>query len=233
MTAASMTSPHLAPGTIAGVILAGGRARRLGGGDKGALAIDGRSILARVVETLAAQTDALAINANGVGRRFAPLGLPVLCDEVGDAGPLAGILAGLDWAAAAGHSWLLTVPTDTPFLPADLVIRLAHGLRRGPAAIAASGGNLHPVIGLWPVRLASPLRHFLVGEGRRKVRDWVGHCRAATVDWIDRPVDPFFNVNTTLDLRRAEALCALAGPRSYHRERAARAESAWTLQGTG
>ena len=207
MTLLQLLGPH--PGLVAGVILAGGQARRLSGGDKGTTEVGGRTILARLVEILSSQTAALAINANGDGGRFAPLGLPVLADEAGAAGPLAGILAGLEWAAASGYSWLLTAPTDTPFLPFDLVIRLAHGLRTGPAAIAASGGRKHPVVGLWPVTLAAPLRQFLVGEGRRKVGDWAECCRAVAVDWPDQPVDPFFNLNTADDHSQAQGLCSV------------------------
>jgi len=202
------------PGPVAGVILAGGQARRLGGGDKGDIEIGGRSILARLIDTLAPQVAILALNAHGDGGRFGPLGLPVLNDDLGAVGPLGGILAGLEWAAAGGYSWLLTVPTDTPFLPPDLVLRLALGLDRGPAAIAASGGRHHPVIGLWPVHLAASLRQLLVTEGRRKVQDWTELCGAAVVAWPELAIDPFINVNTAEDRALAEGLAAVPGPRT-------------------
>jgi molybdopterin-guanine dinucleotide biosynthesis protein A len=204
---------------VAGVILAGGAASRLGGGDKGRQTVGGATILSRVVETLAPQVAALALNANGENGangesgRFAELGLPVVADEAGTAGPLAGLLAGLGWAERAGYSWLVTVPTDTPFLSADLLMRLAVGVQRGPAAIAASGGRIHPVIGLWPVSMAASLRQFVVEHGRRKVADWAEFCGAVRVEWPDEPVDPFFNVNTAADLAAANSVCSLKRPR--------------------
>lgn len=193
----------------AGVVLAGGQARRLGGCDKGLTAVGARTILARVVATVAPQVAALALNANGDPARFAGLGLPVLADSVeGFAGPLAGILAGLDWAAARpGCGWLLSVPTDTPFLPADLAERLAAAIAAGaPAAIATSGGRGQPVIGLWPVGLAGALRRFLVERGERKAGLWVRQVGAVEVAWPVDPVDPFFNVNTAGDAVEAARL---------------------------
>ena len=212
MIAPSFLDPAARP--AAAVILAGGRARRLGGGDKGATLIDGRSVLSRLTESLAPQVGALALNANGDAGRFAALGLPVLADPAGAEGPLAGILAGLDWAAAQGRSWLLTVPTDTPFLPGDLVLRLAHGLSQGGAAIAASGGREHPVIGLWPVALGEPLRRFLVAEGRRKAGEWARLCGAVAVEWPDTPVDPFLNLNAPADVELARRFGRQVGPRT-------------------
>jgi molybdopterin-guanine dinucleotide biosynthesis protein A len=193
---------------VAGVILAGGMARRLGGGDKGNRLVGGRPILDRVIETLRPQVAALMLNANGETERFAELGLEIRPDGAEGAGPLAGLLAGLNWAAEAGYPWLLSVLTDTPFLPADLLLRLAAQAVDGPA-IARSGGRRHPVIGLWPTTLANPLRDHLLGQGWLKADLWAKHCGAIAVDWPDEPLDPFFNVNTAEDQARAEALAEL------------------------
>jgi molybdopterin-guanine dinucleotide biosynthesis protein A len=195
--------------SLAGVVLAGGLARRLGGGDKGLTGIGGASILDRVVGVVRPQVGALALNANGDPARFAALGLPVLADSIdGFVGPLAGILAGMEWAATLpGVRWLLTVPTDTPFLPADLGQRLAAAIDQGaPAAIAASGGRRHPVIGLWPVALAAELRDFVVERGVRKVGIWTKAVGAVEVDWPVLLFDPFFNVNTAQDAAEAGRL---------------------------
>jgi molybdopterin-guanine dinucleotide biosynthesis protein A len=197
---------HPAP-PVAAVILAGGGASRMGGGDKGRQLIGGLSILERLIERLRPQVSALAINANGDADRFASTGLPVLADEAGADGPLAGLLAGLDWAAGAGFPWLLSTPTDTPFLPPDLMMRLAMGLRGGAkAVIAGSAGWRHPVIGLWRTSLAESLRRFLAVGGERRTRLWAEDCAAATVNWPEQDIDPFFNVNTPQDRGEAEAL---------------------------
>jgi molybdenum cofactor guanylyltransferase len=170
-----------------GVILAGGLARRMGGGDKPLREIGGRSILARVIARLAPQCDGLALNANGDPRRFASFGLPVIADGVKNhPGPLAGILAGLDWAAANRPyaQWIVSAAGDCPFLPGDLVARLREALqaRGAELAVAASLGQSHPVIGLWRVALREPLRHALVVEGLHKVGAWTRRYRVATVE---------------------------------------------------
>lgn len=195
-----------------GVILAGGLATRMGGGDKGLCEVGGRPLLAHVIERLAPQVDAVALNANGDPARFAALGLEVLPDSIGDyPGPLAGVLAGLDWAAGQGAESIVTVAADTPFFPRDLVARLeaaAEGMDH-PLALAATpdperGRVRHPTFGLWPVALRDDLRAALA-EGVRKVVIWTerhGGCEALFKD----PGEPFFNVNTPEDLRRAEAL---------------------------
>jgi molybdopterin-guanine dinucleotide biosynthesis protein A len=194
-----------------GLILAGGLARRMGGGDKLRIRVGGTTILERVLTCLAPQCRCLIINANGDPGRFADTGLPVVADSVPDfAGPLAGILAGLDWAAAnAPHSaWVVSVPGDCPFLPDDLVARL-HGARAAagaPLACARSGQWRHPVVGLWPVRLREDLRQALTLEGVHKIELWTARHGVAIADWPDVPVDPFFNVNTPDDAARAEAL---------------------------
>ncbi len=198
-----------------GLVLAGGLARRMGGGDKALLEIGGVTILDRVLATLSAQTVGIIINANGDPRRFADTGLTVVPDNVPDyPGPLAGILAGLDWLAAEnnGIEWLLSVPGDCPFLPDDLVERL-HAARRKmgtgvPLACARSGEWRHPVVGLWPLALREDLRHALTQEGLRKIEVWTARHGIAVADWPDQPVDPFFNVNTPEDAKRAGQLAS-------------------------
>jgi molybdopterin-guanine dinucleotide biosynthesis protein A len=186
----------------------------MGGGDKPLRRIGGRTILARVITRLEPQCECLAINANGDPRRFASFGLPVIHDSVRDApGPLAGILAALDWAAAnsPNAASILTAPGDCPFLPRDLVQRLSQALIAEDAelAIAASRGRPHPVIGLWRVALRDALRQALVVEGVRKVSQWTARTRFATVAWPVEKLDPFFNANTLDDLTEAEKLAAI------------------------
>lgn len=191
---------------IPAVILAGGLARRMGGGDKCLLPLGGRPILAHVIARIRPQVSALALNANGDAMRFADFGLEVVADDAADfAGPLAGILAALDWArrSQSAAAVVMTVPADTPFLPRDLVERLA---KAGAPALAASAGRLHPVVGLWPLSAAPQLRKALRDEGLRKVEDWTGRLRPIVVDFATEPADPFFNLNTPTDLKRSEAL---------------------------
>ncbi|HEY0328771.1 MAG TPA: molybdenum cofactor guanylyltransferase MobA [Rhodopseudomonas sp.] len=209
-----MTQPDPEAPAVPAVILAGGLARRLGGGDKPLRNIGGRSLLERVIARLMPQCDSLVLNANGDPARFAKVGLPVVADSIaGFAGPLAGVLAGLDWAAAnrPGVRWMLSAPADCPFLPRDLVARLGRALSEQHAqlAVAASGGRAHPVIGLWDVTAREQLRHALAVEGLRKVGGFLARYQVATVDWPTQPRDPFFNANTSDDLAAAEALAAL------------------------
>jgi molybdopterin-guanine dinucleotide biosynthesis protein A len=203
-----------APPTF-GLVLAGGLARRMGGGDKALLTIGGVTILDRVLATLSAQCVGIIINANGNPKRFADTGLPVIPDNVpGFVGPLAGILAGLDWLVNQnnGIEWLLSVPGDCPFLPDDLVERL-HAARRKlgagvPLACARSGERRHPVVGLWPLALRDDLRKALTVDKLRKIELWTARHGVAVADWPDQPVDPFFNVNTPDDAARAEQVAA-------------------------
>jgi molybdopterin-guanine dinucleotide biosynthesis protein A len=199
-----------------GVLLAGGLARRMGGGDKPMRRIGGRTILDRVIARLSPQCDGLILNANGDPARFAAFGLPVVADPVEDfPGPLAGILAALDWAAAhrPGVTWILSAAGDCPFLPRDLVARLhrARAEQDAQLAVASSGGQTHPVIGLWHVGLREDLRHALVVEEMRKIDRWTARYKLATVDWPTEPLDPFFNANTVEDIADAERLAALDG----------------------
>jgi len=203
----------MTPDLPVGLVLAGGLARRMGGGDKALIRIGNETILQRALARLKPQTSAIVLNANGDPARFASFGLPVVADSVPDfAGPLAGILAGLDWAAAnrPGTEWIVSVPGDCPFLPRDLVAKL-HAARiaaNKPLACAHSGDWRHPVVGLWPVALREDLRHAITMEDLRKIEVWTARHGVALADWSTQPVDPFFNVNTPEDVARAAELAA-------------------------
>ncbi len=198
-----MTAPTL------GVILAGGLARRMGGGDKPLRAIGGRTILDRVIERFAPQCDGLILNANGDPKRFAATGLPVVPDSVpGFAGPLAGILAALEWTAMHRPEirFVASVAADTPFLPRDLVSRL-HAAREAagtPLACAESDGRTHPVDALWTVDLKDDLRHALTVDEERKIDRWTARHGVALAGWSANPFDPFFNANAPEDLDAGE-----------------------------
>ncbi len=205
------------PPTI-GVLLAGGLARRMGGGDKPMRTIAGRTILERVIARLTPQCDGLILNANGDPARFASFGLTVIADNVPDfPGPLAGILAALDWTAANRPevAWVLSAAGDCPFLPRDLVARLheARMNENAQLAVAASGGQSHPVIGVWAVGLRDALRQALTVEDVRKIDRWTARYKLATVTWPTTPLDPFFNANTVEDIAEAEGLAALDAAR--------------------
>jgi molybdopterin-guanine dinucleotide biosynthesis protein A len=185
----------------------------MGGGDKARIQIGGASILQRVLACLSPQCSRVIINANGDATRFADTGLPVVADSVPDfAGPLAGILAGLDWAAqnTPNLEWLVSVPGDCPFLPKDLVTRLheARATANVRLACARSGEWRHPVVGLWPVKLREDLRHALVDENLHKIELWTARHGIAIAAWPTTPIDPFFNVNTPKNAAQAEAIAA-------------------------
>jgi len=204
----------MSPRIIAGVLLAGGLSRRMGGGDKSLRVLAGATILARVIERARPQVTALVLNANGDPARFHEFGLPVVSDSIPDfAGPLAGVLAGLDWAAAnaAGATHLASFATDTPFLPVDLVARLADAVADGrhDLACAASNGRTHPVFGLWSLALRDDLRAS-VQSGMRKVDQWTVRHRLAVVEFSAQPYDPFFNTNTPEDLNEGERVSRAA-----------------------
>jgi molybdopterin-guanine dinucleotide biosynthesis protein A len=185
----------------------------MGGGDKARIRIADRTILERVLATFKPQCARVILNANGDPARFADTGLPVVADSVPDfPGPLAGILSGLDWAAAHAPDMgdMVSVPGDCPFLPGDLVERLeaARHAAGTPLACARSGEWRHPTVALWRVALRDELRNAVVGEGLRKIESWTARHGVAIADWPDTPVDPFFNVNTPEDVAQAERIAA-------------------------
>ncbi len=205
---------------VCGVLLAGGQSRRMGGGDKALRELNGQTLLARIRERAAPQVDRLVINANGDPARFDGHGLPVTPDVIeGHAGPLAGVLTGMEWAAdnAPDCRWIATFACDAPFFPPDIVDCLLRAVDREDAdlACAASQGRSHPVFGLWPVRLRDDLRAAVVDEEIRKVDVWTARHRLTTVDFplIDTPtgsLDPFFNTNHPDDLAEAARVLSAA-----------------------
>jgi molybdenum cofactor guanylyltransferase len=194
-----------------GIVLMGGLSRRMGGGDKGLRKLGGITLLARVVAAMRLQCESHVLNANGDPARLAEFGLPIVADDVqGFLGPLAGILAGLDWIAAhrPDVECAVSLPADTPLLPDDLVARLmeAREEQNAVAACARSGERTHPLVALWPVAIRQDLRHALVTEDRRKAGDFLQNYPRAIVDWPIEPYDPFFNVNEPGDLAVAETI---------------------------
>ncbi len=201
--------------SVTGVVLAGGMAQRMGGGDKCLKAIAGRPLLQHVIERAAHQANPLLLNANGPAARFADFGLPIVADVVhGYAGPLAGILTALEWTRVCTDEchWVSSFASDTPFFPTDLVVRLLESVRAEDAdmACAASNGRTHPVFGLWPVALADELRRALTEQDVRKIDRWTARYKVSVVEFEAVPFDPFFNVNTPGDLNRAEYLAEMA-----------------------
>jgi len=198
---------------VLGVLLAGGLARRMGGGDKGLSMLGGKPMMSRIIERARPQVSTLIINANGDGGRFADYGLDVVPDVIGDfAGPLAGVLTGLEWTAehAPETEWVATFATDAPFVPADLVGRFLAAVKRDNAemACAASNGRAHPVFGLWSVALAGDLRRAMEEEDMRKIDRWTARYNLIEVDFSALPFDPFFNINDKDNLAEAERLLA-------------------------
>ncbi len=199
------------PRPAAILVLAGGQATRMGGGDKPLIALQGKPLLAHILARIARPGLPILLSANGDLARFAAFGLPVVADALPDyPGPLAGILAGLDWAQAQGLSGdMISVPGDCPFLPADLAERLLAA----PSALAcaASGGWTHPVIGRWPIALRAPLRAALLA-GERKIDRFTAPHGCTAVEWPMGAYDPFFNINTFEDLAQAEKILPVATP---------------------
>lgn len=201
---------------IAGVILAGGLARRMGGGDKALLEVGGQTLLARVIARLAPQVDEIVLNANGNPARLARFGLPVVPDTVeGFAGPLAGVLAGMRWAAARGHTHVASAAGDTPFFPSDLVARLKAAAEDSgqPIAMAATndperGLTEHPTFALWPVDLAGDLEQALTVGHMRKIIVWTSRHGCARAVFDEGADYPFFNVNTPEDMVAAERIAS-------------------------
>lgn len=195
------------------VVLAGGRARRMGGADKCLLLLDGRPLVDHVLNRLRGQVRCVLINSNGDPGRFAAWNCPVVADVIpGQGGPLVGVLSALEWARehAPGVADVLTVPGDGPFLPAALARRLAAARDAAGArvAVAESGGRLQPVVALWSVELAPALRHAIVADGVAKVEEGIRRFPFVAVPFEAGPPDPFFNVNTAADLAAAEAILA-------------------------
>ena len=206
--------PGVASGVV-GVLLAGGRSQRMGGGDKCLRPLGGRPLLAHVIERVGPQLRNLVLNANGDPARFSSFGLPVVPDTIpGFAGPLAGVLAGMDWAAANAPEcpWIVTIPADGPFLPRDLVARLIaeRDIEQADIVCALSAGQRYPVVGLWPVRLRDELRRAITEEGLHKVDAWSARYRLAVAEFAVDKVDPFFNANSPEDLAKAKQLLARA-----------------------
>ncbi len=196
---------------VVGVLLAGGQARRMGGGDKCLKLIGDKPILSHIIARVSSQVSTLVLNANGDPSRFADFRLPVRADSIdGFAGPLAGVLTGMDWAIEnAPHSgWILTVPTDAPFLPTDLCDRLRAAVNADDSdmARAASGGRAHPVVGLWPVALRDNLHAAMTQDSIRRVDRWTARFSVSDVDYSTTPIDPFFNANSPEDIAKAESL---------------------------
>lgn len=200
---------------VAGIILAGGQSRRMGGGDKSLLALGSGRLLDHVIERFAPQVGPLALSANGDPLRFTGISLPVLADTVkGFAGPLAGVLAGLEWVSENTDCHVLvTAAGDTPFLPQDLVKRLtaASASRSGLMAVACSDGKRHPTFALWPMACRDALRHFLVDEDNRRVSAFIDRHGSVDVEFPmlksdTQQIDPFFNINMPGDLAHAERL---------------------------
>jgi len=198
-------------GTCVGILLAGGLARRMGGGDKVLRKAGGIPLLAHAVAALRPQCEGLVLSANGDPARFAGFDVPVVPDDVpGFRGPLAGILAGLDWIAARRPDvpLAISVPADTPFLPADLAASLMDARAKDNAVIACarSGGRTHPAVAVWPVSIRNDLRHAIVVEDMRRVEAFLQNYHRAVVEWPIEPYDPFFNANGPSDLAAAEAI---------------------------
>ena len=209
------------PEGVIGIVLAGGKSSRMGGGDKALVPLGGRPLLAHVIERLRPQVTEIVLNANDDPGRFGAFGLPLAPDRLdGQLGPLAGIHAGLAWAEAnrPESRFVITVAADTPFFPADLVSRLCAATDKAnpTLVVARSEGGVHPVFGLWPVSLAPHLEDSL-NRGARKALDFVTAHQAKEVTFPPveiggRAVDPFFNINRPEDLAEAEALLRATAP---------------------
>jgi molybdopterin-guanine dinucleotide biosynthesis protein A len=198
--------------SIVGVVLAGGRARRMGGRDKSFVLLNDRPLLQRAIVRLRPQVGSLVVNANGPPEQYAEFETPVVADTVGGfAGPLAGMLAGMGWARAnaPGAARIATAAVDTPFFPLDLVARLSAAVGSKRIAVAMSRGRMHPVFALLPLGLADDLAAFLAAGASFKAADWLVRHDTVRVGFDEiGGVDPFFNINTPGDLAQAEAIAA-------------------------
>jgi molybdenum cofactor guanylyltransferase len=197
---------------IAGCVIAGGLSRRMGE-DKAFVKLGGETLVARAVRRLGPQVSRIAINANSEASRFARLACPVIADTVANhPGPLAGVLTAMTWAKEKGKEWVVTIPTDTPFFPGDLVARLTSVVEGHDLAAATSGGHRHPIFTLWPVRLAEDVRSVLVDEDERRVNAFLNRYSLGSADWSAKPFDPFFNINTPDGLNEARRIIAEFDP---------------------
>jgi len=201
--------------SVAGVVLAGGRSKRMGGGHKSLLEVGGITLLERVKTRARPQVDTLMLNVNGDRTPFLRFGLPMMADSIEDfAGPLAGVLTALEWArdGLPDIEWVVSFPVDMPLIPMDLVKGLRNTIRSTGAdmACAASGGQIHPVVGIWPVKVAAALRKALQIDGVRKVDEFTGGYKIAFAEWTGGEADPFLNVNTKSDIKALEARLKLA-----------------------
>jgi len=193
------------------VILAGGLARRMGNADKAFVALNGQPLLSHVINRITPQVSRVIINANGDPARFAPWNLPVIADTIADfPGPLAGVLAAMEWVRdhQPQSQWVVSIPVDTPFAPLDLVERLSQSITDEAVdmACAKSNDRAHPVVGLWPVRLADKLRQAMVKDSIRKVDLWTAQYKLAQSEFDTNPIDPFFNINRPQDVEQAEKI---------------------------
>jgi len=196
---------------VVGVILAGGQSRRFGGGDKFLKTLNGKLLIDHVIERVRPQTGPLILNSNSEASSFADFGLPVIADSIqGYAGPLAGILTGMEWVQknAPDCKWMVSFPSDAPFIPLDCVEKMQACAENEGAEIvcAASAGRTHPVCALWRVDLANDLRKAMLDEEMRKIDLWTARHRLSVIEFSDQPFDPFFNINRPEDLARAEQL---------------------------
>jgi len=196
---------------VVGVLLAGGLARRMGGGDKCLETLGGKTLLSYAIDGATPQVSQLILNANGDSSRFVDFNLPVVPDVVdGALGPLAGVLTGMEWAAhnVTNCEWVVTFPTDAPFFPNDLVERMLDKvhIENADMACARSNERTHPVFALWPIKLASDLRRAMLEENLRKIDKWTAKYNAINVDWSIDLFDPFFNINCAEDLEQAKKL---------------------------
>jgi molybdopterin-guanine dinucleotide biosynthesis protein A len=194
---------------IAAVIIAGGRSSRMGQ-EKAFSLLAGHTVLSHIIARIGSQVHSLVINANGDPERYGEWGLPVIRDILNVGTPLAGLHAALKCCQHEKCDWVLTVPSDTPFLPRDLVARLAAS--QSAAAVAASGGQSHYLTGLWHHDLLEPLEDAIRTQAVFRVKDWAAHCKASTAEWPAIPFDPFFNINTPEDLAEAERIAAEFAP---------------------
>ena len=192
---------------IIGAIIAGGKSSRMEAREKAFLELGGKSILSHLIERFGPQVDQLVINANGEPARFSEFGLVVIPDVLTSlTTPLAGLHASLQFAQKARAEVLVSVPSDTPFLPPDLVSKFLEKTVASGAAIASSGGQDHYIIGAWKTELLDDLERAIANDNLFRVKDWAHKVSAQKVEWPTHPFDPLFNVNTPEDLRIAEQI---------------------------